>query len=85
MSTPYFEIDSSTFSGRLLKNGHLLRSPHLSSLRRTGKYASLLKISGALHLVLFEQPGKDDVFSSLLDFKGRLPIPKDEVFSNRRI
>jgi len=34
-------------SDRLLKNGHLLRFPHLSSLRRTVKYASLLKISGA--------------------------------------
>jgi hypothetical protein len=30
------------------------------------KYASLLRISGALHLALFEQPGKDDFFSSLL-------------------
>jgi len=27
-------------SDRLLKNGHLLRFPHLSSLRRTVKYAS---------------------------------------------
>ena len=29
-------------------------------------YASLLRISGALHLALFEQPGKDDFFSGLL-------------------
>jgi len=50
----------------LLKNGHLLRFPHPSSLRRTAKYTSLLRISGALHLALFEQPGKDDFFSSLL-------------------
>jgi len=36
-------------------------------LRRTAKYASLLRIPGALHLALFEQPGKkDDFFSSLL-------------------
>jgi len=42
----------------LLKNGHLLRFPHPSSLQRTAKYASLLRISGALHLALFEQPGK---------------------------
>jgi hypothetical protein len=35
-------------------------------LRRTAKYASLLRISGALHLALFEQPGKDDFFSSLV-------------------
>jgi len=51
----------------LLKNGHLLRFPHPSSLQRTGKHASLLRISGALHLALFEQPGKDDFFSSVLD------------------
>jgi hypothetical protein len=50
---------------RLLKNGHLLRFPYPSSLRRTAKYASLLGISGALHLALFEQPGKVDFFSSL--------------------
>jgi hypothetical protein len=54
---------------RLLKNDHLLRFPHPSSLRRTAKYASLLRISGALHLALFEQPGKDDSFSSLLKEK----------------
>jgi len=38
-------------------------------LRRCGvqpMYASLLRISGALHLAFFEQPGKDDFFSSLL-------------------
>ncbi len=29
-----------------MKNAHLLRSPHPSSLRRTFKYASLLRISG---------------------------------------
>jgi hypothetical protein len=53
----------------LLKNGHLLRFPHPSSLRRTAKYASLLRISGALHLALFEQPGKDSFFSSLLNLE----------------
>jgi len=46
-------------SGSLLKNDHLRRFPHPSSLRRTAKYASLLRISGALHLVLFEQAAKD--------------------------
>jgi hypothetical protein len=50
----------------LLKNNHLLRFPHPSSLQRTAKYASLLRISGALYLALFEQPGKDDFFISLL-------------------
>jgi hypothetical protein len=56
-------------SGSLLKNDHLRRFSCLlagpSSLRRTVKYAALLRISGALHLVLFEQPAKDDFFSSL--------------------
>jgi hypothetical protein len=42
-SNPFF----SSFPSRLLKNGHLLRYPHPSSLRRTAKYASLLGISGA--------------------------------------
>ena len=41
---------------RLLKNAHLLRFPHPSSLQRTGKYASLLGTSGALHLDIFDQP-----------------------------
>jgi hypothetical protein len=43
---------------RLLKNGHLLRFPHPSSLQRTVKYASLLRISGALHLALLSNLGK---------------------------
>ena len=47
---------------RLLKNAHLLRFPHSSSLRRTTKYASLLRISGALHLGIFEQPGENYSF-----------------------
>jgi len=51
------------FQKRLLKNTH--RFPHPSSLRRTGKYASFLRISGALHLAIFEQPEKDDFPSSL--------------------
>jgi len=35
-------------------------------LRRTSKYASLLRISGALHLGIFEQPMKIEFFSNLL-------------------
>jgi len=35
-------------------------------LRRTSKYASLLRISGALHLGIFEQSEKNDFFSKLL-------------------
>ena len=41
---------------RRLKNAHLLRFPHPSSLQRTSEYASFLRISGALHLGIFEQP-----------------------------
>jgi hypothetical protein len=46
----------------MLKNAHLLRSPHPSSLRRTCEYASLLRISGALHLSIFEHPGDKPLF-----------------------
>jgi len=53
-------------SSRLLKNAHLRCYPHPSSLRRTSKYASLLRISGALHLGIFEQSEKNDFFSKLL-------------------
>ena len=41
---------------RLMKNAHLRRCPHPSSLRRTYEYASLLRISDALHLGIFDQP-----------------------------
>jgi len=64
--TSFFIMRSSIFN-RLLKNAHLRRCPHPSSLRRTSKYASLLKISGALHLSIFEQSEKNDLFSKLLD------------------
>jgi hypothetical protein len=50
----------------LLKNAHLRRSPHPSSLRRTSKYAALLTISGALHLDFFEQPRENHFFTKLL-------------------
>jgi hypothetical protein len=52
-------------SNSLLKNTHLRRCLHPSSLRRTSKYASLLRISGALHLGIFEQPVENDFFSNL--------------------
>ncbi len=54
---------------RLLKNAHLLRFPHPSSLRRTYKYASFLRISGALHLAIFEQPSEIEFFSNLLEIQ----------------
>ena len=63
---------------RLLKNAHLpfdrlmalskvegRRFPHSSSLRRIVQYASLLGISGALHLDVFEKPVSRDFFSNL--------------------
>ena len=50
---------------RLLKNAHLLRFSHPSSLRRTSKYASLLRISRALYLSIFEQPAENHFFNKL--------------------
>ena len=49
-------------ASRLLKNAHLLRFPHPSSLRslQGSAGASLLRISGALHLGIFEQSAKND-------------------------
>ncbi len=46
-----------------MKNAHLLRYPHSSSLRRTSLYASLLGISGALHLDVFDQPARPLFFT----------------------
>ena len=51
---------------RLLKNTHLLRYAHSSSLQRTCMYALFLRISRALHLDVFEQPGKSYFFNNLL-------------------
>jgi hypothetical protein len=41
---------------RLMKNAHLRRCTHPSSLRCTAKYASFLRVSCALHLCIFDQP-----------------------------
>jgi hypothetical protein len=49
-----------------MKNAHLLRYAHSASLRRTFTYASLLGISGALHLDVFDQPAEQVFFSDLL-------------------
>ena len=49
-----------------MKYANLLRYPHSSSLRRTSVYASLLGISGALHLDVFDQPAQEVFFSGLL-------------------
>jgi hypothetical protein len=55
-------------ASRLLKNTHLLRYAHPSSLRRTGKYASFLLISRALHLDVFDQPGENYFLNDLIVF-----------------
>jgi hypothetical protein len=59
---------------RLLKNTHLLRYAHPSSLRRTGKYASFLLISRALHLDVFDQPGLFQRHASL-NIEARAVLP----------
>jgi hypothetical protein len=43
-------------AGRGAKQIHLRRCPHPSSLNVRTKYASLLGMSGALHLNPFDQP-----------------------------
>jgi hypothetical protein len=58
----------------LLKNGHLLRCPHPSSLRSTAKVHLTPQEFGSsrerdfarlnLHLALFEQPAKHHSFNS---------------------
>ena len=48
---PFTDRTAYDITNRLLKNGHLRGFPRPSSLRSTAKYASLLRISGALHLV----------------------------------
>jgi hypothetical protein len=44
---------------RLLKKAHLRRWRARAALRRTSKYASRLASRAALHLDLFEQPGRE--------------------------
>lgn len=55
-----------------MKKAPLLRYPHPSSLRRTSMVASLLRVSGALHLSLFDQPVILDAYSDLLLRRGAL-------------
>ena len=65
-------------SRRLSENVHLRRYPHSSSLRRTDKYASFLRISDALHLNIFQQPPKMGFSDRLLGGCGKMGV------SNRR-
>jgi len=51
---------------RPLKNAHLLRFAHPSSLRRTCLYASFLGISQALHLGMLSQPVNIGFFNTLM-------------------
>jgi hypothetical protein len=62
----------------MLKNAHLLRSPHPSSLQRTCKYASLLRISGALHPGIFEHPAENHFFKSLLVQNAKCKVRNEE-------
>ncbi len=48
--------------GRMLKNAHLRRCSHSSSLQRTSKYALLFRISSALHVGIFEPPSEKKLF-----------------------
>jgi len=57
-----------------MKNIHLRRYPHSSSLRRTSMYASLLGISGALHPDVFDQPARQIFLCDLLAFSGLLTL-----------
>jgi hypothetical protein len=62
-------------SGRSFVACALKRFGAQAALRRTSKYASLLMISGALHLGIFEQPEKNDFFSTLIDTKAIRKCP----------
>jgi len=48
-----------------VKNIHPLRYAHPSSLQRTGKHASFLRISRAVHPAVFDQPGENCFFNNL--------------------
>src|SRR5512135_3707673 len=65
MSNPCRAISVSSLSG-LPKNIHLRRFLHPSSLWRTPWYAAPLRISGALHLGIFEQPWQNEFSSKKL-------------------
>ena len=54
------------FDRRLLENPHLLRYPHPALLRRTSMYASLLGISDALYLGIFQKPPAEQVLNRVL-------------------
>jgi hypothetical protein len=73
----------------MLKNAHLRRLPHPSSLRRTSKYASLLRISGALHLGIFDHPMKltfstacDELSPLIRSQKDKIRIAKHYFFNS---
>ena len=54
-------------------------TPHSSALQRTSEYASLLRISGALHLGIFEQPDENDFFSSLLEWTPPIALNPSQI------
>jgi hypothetical protein len=69
MTDTSFPSSLGIISSKLLKNAHLLRFPHPLSLRslQGSAGASLLRISGALHLGIFEQPADNDFSSNLAE------------------
>jgi len=54
-----------------LKNTHLLRYAHPSSLQRTELYASFLRISRSLHLDVFDQPEEYCFFKKPANVRAR--------------
>jgi hypothetical protein len=59
-----------------VKNTHLLRYAHPSSLQRTRMCASFLRISRALHLDVFDQPA-GTVVGTKKSFRKNLPREKN--------
>jgi hypothetical protein len=64
---------------RLLKNTHLPRCAHHSSLRRTQQYASFLMMSRALHPRIFEQPFIQFFFNNMAGHSLRDPNREQPV------
>jgi hypothetical protein len=53
--------------GGLLPKRPSAAFPLSFAAQRTSKYASRLRISGALHLGIFEQPLKRDIFNTVIE------------------
>ena len=60
------------------------RLPAGQAMRRTKRYVSFLKISGALHLTLFDQPLGNEVLISLAGSTDMGPVHKKGVTNGDR-